>query len=119
MPWSLLADALVVLHFAFTLFISLGAFLTWRWPRVAWVHLPALAWGFWIEASGAICPLTPLENYFRNRGGAAGYAGDFLPHYLAAVLYPAALTRHLQWLLAAVLLGINAIAYGRWLVRRR
>ena len=119
MLWSLLADALVLVHFAFTLFVTLGAFLTWRWPRVAWLHLPVLAWGLWIEVSGAICPLTPLENDLRNRGGGAGYVGDFLPHYLEGVLYPVALTRHLQWLLAAVLLALNAIAYGRWLLRRR
>ena len=40
MIWSVLADALVVFHFAFTAFVVFGGFLTWRWPRLAWVHLP-------------------------------------------------------------------------------
>ncbi len=111
MLWSRLADALVVLHFGFTSFVIFGGFLTWRWPFMAAWHLPALGWGCWIELSGAICPLTPLENYLRTRGGEAGYAGGFLAHYLAGVLYPAHLTTRVQWLLAAALLALNAVAY--------
>jgi len=117
MIWSLLADSLVILHFAFTAFAVLGGFLTWRWPRVAFVHLPALAWGCWVEVSHSICPLTPLENHFRRLGGEAGYSGGFLAHYLVRVLYPPGLTWHIQWLLAGTLIAINVLAY--WgLVRR-
>jgi hypothetical protein len=119
MLWSRLADALVILHFGFTAFVILGGFLVWRWPFMAAWHLPALAWGCWIELSGAICPLTPLENYLRLRGGEAGYAGGFLAHYLSGVLYPEGLTAHVQWTLAAGLLALNAVAYGRFWVRRR
>ncbi len=119
MLWSSLADVLVVLHFAFTAFVIFGSFLAWRWPFVAAWHLPALAWGCWIELSGSICPLTPLENYLRMRGGGAGYPGEFLAHYLADILYPAHLTRHLQWLLAAGLLALNAVAYAGLWVRGR
>jgi hypothetical protein len=88
MLWSLLADSLVILHLAFTAFVSFGGFLTWRWPRLALAHVPALAWGCWVEVSHSICPLTPLENHFRHLGGEAGYRGGFLAHYLARVLYP-------------------------------
>jgi len=116
MLWSLLADAVVVLHFGFTAFVILGGFLTWRWPRIAWLHLPALAWGCWVELSSRICPLTPLENSLRVRGGEAGYSGGFLAHYLHGLLYPPALTPHVQWVLAGLLLGINALAYGRRLL---
>ena len=119
MLWSRLADALVVVHFGFTSFVIFGGFLTWRWPFMAAWHLPALVWGCWIELSGAICPLTPLENYLRTRGGEAGYAGGFLAHYLAGVLYPAHLTAHVQWVLAAALLALNAVAYGRLWRRHR
>jgi len=73
--------------------------------------VPALAWGCWVELSGQICPLTPLENYLRHRAGEAGYAGGFLRHYIIAVLYPPGLTREMQWGLAALLIGLNAIAY--------
>jgi hypothetical protein len=119
MLWSRLADALVVLHFAFTAFVIFGGFLTWRWPFMAAWHLPALAWGCGIELTGAICPLTPLENYLRTRGSEAGYTDGFLAHYLAGVLYPEGLTAHVQWALAAGLLALNTVAYGRFCARRR
>lgn len=119
MLWSLLADALVVVHFAFTGFVVLGGFLTWRWPRIAWVHLPALAWGSWIEVSHAICPLTPLENHWRYLAGEAGYSEGFLAHYLVRVLYPPGLTWHIQYELAAGLVVLNAVAYVGLMRRRR
>lgn len=111
MGWSLLADGLVVVHFAFTLFVIFGGFLVWVRRRVIYAHLPALAWGCWIELTGRICPLTPLENYLRNRAGEVGYGGGFLQHYIVAVLYPPGLTREMQWGLAVVLVAINVLAY--------
>ena len=119
MIWSLLADGLVVVHFAFTAFVVLGGFLTWSRRRIAYVHLPALAWGCWVELSHSICPLTPLENQLRQLGGEAGYQGGFLAHYLARVLYPEGLTAQIQWVLAAALVAINVLAYGRLLLKRR
>ena len=119
MIWRTLADALVVFHLAFVVFVILGGFLVWRWPRAAVAHLPALAWGVWIEVSGWICPLTPLENDLRGLAGEAGYRGGFLHHYVLPVLYPPDLTRPNQWVLAALLLTINGIAYGRALARWR
>jgi hypothetical protein len=117
MIWSLLADSLVILHFAFTAFVICGGFLTWRWPRLALAHVPALAWGCWVEVTHSVCPLTPLENHFRHLGGKAGYSGGFLAHYLVRVLYPPGLTWHIQWVLAATLIAINVIAY--WGLARR
>src|ERR1700680_1416688 len=119
MIWSLLADTLVVIHFAFTAFVIFGGFLTWRWPAAWFCHLPALAWGCWVEVSHTICPLTPLENHLRHLGGEAGYSGGFLAHYLARVLYPPGLTWHIQWVLAALLLAINLLAYARFFTSRR
>jgi Protein of Unknown function (DUF2784) len=117
MIWSVLADLLVMGHFAFTTFVIFGGFLTWAWPRIAFAHLPALAWGAWVEVSHSVCPLTPLENHLRRLGGEAGYSGGFLAHYFVRVLYPPGLTWHIQWYLAALLLAINVLAYGV-LVRR-
>ena len=119
MLWSLLADGLVLIHFAFTVFVVFGGLLTWRWRWIALVHLPALAWGCWVEVSHSICPLTPLENHFRHLGGEAGYTGGFLAHYLMAVLYPPGLTWHIQWLLAGLLVLLNAVVYGRLLLQLR
>ena len=115
MGWRTLADLLVFLHLAFAAFVVFGGFLAWKWRRVLFVHLPALAWGFWVETSGQVCPLTPLENHLRHLAGEAGYQGGFLDHYLFALLYPPGLTRTDQWVLAALLLAINVVAYGRLL----
>lgn len=119
MIWRTLADAVLVLHLAFVLFALLGGLLVLRWRWLAWLHLPALAWGLWIELSGGVCPLTPLENGLRQRGGEAGYGGGFIEHYLLPVLYPPGLTRETQWWLAAVLAAVNIAVYGRLLWRRR
>ncbi len=119
MIWSLLADSLVLLHSAFTAFVVFGGFLTWRWRWLAVVHLPALVWGCWVEASHSICPLTPLENHFRHLAGEAGYSGGFLAHYLVRALYPPGLTFHTQWVLAAGLIAVNVIAYWQFVRRWR
>ena len=117
MAWRILADLLVGLHLAFAAFVVFGGFLTWRWRRAVFLHLPALAWGFWIETSGQICPLTPLEIHLRHLAGEAGYHGGFLNHYVVPVLYPPGLTRPDQWVLAGLLLLINVVAYGVLLKR--
>lgn len=119
MLWRALADSLVILHLAFVGFVVFGGFLAWKWPRAALAHVPALAWGVWVEVSGQICPLTPLENHLRHLAGQAGYHGGFLHHYVLPVLYPPGLTRPTQWVLAGLLLAINVGAYGRVLARRR
>ncbi|MEM9553381.1 MAG: DUF2784 domain-containing protein [Acidobacteriota bacterium] len=119
MLYRLAADSVVAFHFAFVLFVVLGGLLTWRWPRAAWLHLPAAAWGFLVEATGWFCPLTDIENHLRARAGQAGYDGGFIEHYILPVLYPVGLTRADQHLLAAIVLVVNAAVYGRLWWRRR
>ena len=101
MSWSLLADAVLVVHGLFIVFVVLGGLLVLRWPKLAWLHLPAVVWGVWIEWSGGICPLTPLEQRLRIAAGEAGYAGGFIEHYLTAAIYPEGLTCELQVALGA------------------
>ena len=113
----LLADAVVLAHAAFVLFVVLGALLVLRRPKLAWLHVPAAAWGALIEFAGWICPLTPLEVELRRRGGEAGYAGGFIEHYVLPVLYPHGLTRGIQVALVVIVLALNAAAYA--LVWRR
>jgi uncharacterized protein DUF2784 len=108
-----LADAVLILHLAFILFVVLGGLLVFWRRRLAWLHLPAVAWGILIELAGWICPLTPLENWLRMQGGERGYSGGFIEHYLASLIYPDGLTRELQWLLAALVIAINAAIYFR------
>ena len=116
---AVLADGVLVLHGLFIVWAALGALAVWRWPRLALLHLPALAWAVWIEASGGVCPLTPLENSLRRAAGQAGYSGGFIDHYLGGVIDPAGLTRQTQWLVAGALLLINLVAYGQMIRRAR
>ena len=92
--------------------------LALRWPRVAWLHLPAAAWAAFVEFSGRLCPLTPLENTLRRRAGLDEYSGDFVANYVLPVLYPAGLTREAQIALGCFVVVLNAVAYA-WVVRRR
>lgn len=112
-----LADAVLAFHLAFILFACLGACLAPKWRWIPWLQLPAAAWGVFVEATGRICPLTWLENYFRERAGASAYRGDCLNHYLTATIYPEGLTRNIQYVLGAIVLVINAAVYA-WLLRR-
>ena len=114
--YRLLADLLVVGHLAFVFFVALGGLLVWYRPSLAWVHLPAVAWGVAIEWTGAICPLTPLEISLRRYGGEVGYRGDFIEWYLMPLLYPVDLTRELQLMLGGAVLGLNLLFYSRWLL---
>jgi hypothetical protein len=107
-----MADLVVLLHFAFVLFVVLGGLLVLRWPRLAFVHLPVVAYGAMIELVGWVCPLTPLEKRLRASAGLQGYEGGFVEHYILPVLYPSGLTRNVQLVLGALVIGINLLIYG-------
>lgn len=119
MIYHWLAGLVVALHGTFVLFVVLGGFLVLRWPRVIWAHVPAATWGALIEFAGWICPLTPLENMLRARGGQAGYSGGFIEHYLVPLLYPSGLTARIRWVLGGFVILINLLAYGLLLLRAR
>ena len=118
MPYRLLADAVVVLHFLFVAFVVVGGLLVLRWPRLAWVHVPAAVWGMLLSFFGWLCPLTPLEKHLRRLAGQGGYEGGFGERYLFAALYPEGLTRTHQVVLGLLVLAVNAFVYWR-LWRRR
>jgi len=117
--WRLLADAVLILHFAFIAFVVLGGLLVLRWPRLAWFHLPAAAWGAGIAFIGGICPLTPLENHLRALGGESGYSGGFIHHYLTSLIYPSGLTRTVQIALGVFVIVVNVAAYAVLLWRTK
>ena len=108
----LLADLVVGVHFLFVLFVLLGGLLVLHWPRLAYVHLPAAAWGVLIELTGWVCPLTPLEQSLRLKAGEQGYSGSFIEHYVLPLLYPSALTRTIQVGIAAIVIAVNLYIYG-------
>jgi len=119
MSHRILADAVLLLHGLFIVFVVAGGALVWRWPRLAWLHLPAVAWAVWVEWAGWICPLTPLENDLRRAAGQAGFGGGFIEHYLLSLIYPEGLTRGVQIGLGVLVALINFLAYGRLLRARR
>jgi hypothetical protein len=117
--YTLTADLIVVFHAAFVLFVVFGGLLAWRWRWFAVIHLAAAAWGAIVEFTGWICPLTPLENHFRELAREMTYHDDFINHYVTAFLYPAGLTRPVQIALGCAVLAINVVIYGRLLSRAR
>lgn len=118
MTYRALADATMLLHFAFIAFVVLGGLFALRWRRMMWLHLPAAVWGVLIELFGWVCPLTPLENHFRRLGGESGYAGGFVERYLEPVIYPPGLSAPTQLVLAGVVVLVNVVVY-RLVFRRR
>jgi hypothetical protein len=116
--FAYLADLVVGLHFGFVLFVVLGGLLVLRWPKLAYVHIPAAIWGAAIEFADWVCPLTPLERWLRRQAGDATYAGGFIENYILPLLYPSALTREIQLLLGGLVVVINVLVYT-YIIRRR
>jgi len=109
--YTLLADAVIVIHLLFIAFVVAGGLVVLYRPKVAFLHLPAAFWGAFIEFSGWICPLTPLENHLRQLVGESAYSGDFVDRYLIPVIYPAGLTNQIQNILGAFVVAINLVFY--------
>ena len=116
MPYRLLADLVVILHLAFVAFALFGGLLALKWKRIVWLHAPAVLWAAAIEFGGWICPLTPLEIWLREQGGETGYRSSFIDYYILPLLYPAGLTREVQFVLGVVVLAVNIAGYA-WLWR--
>lgn len=106
------ADTVLLLHLTFIAFALFGSLLAFRWHWILYIQLPAAVWGIFVELTGRLCPLTYLENHFRARAGQDGYSESFVEHYLLPIIYPSGLTRDIQFVLAAVVLAVNAVIYG-------
>ncbi len=111
MLFRLFADTIIIIHFLFILFVILGGLLSLLNRHWIYFHLPAVVWGVVIEFTGWICPLTPIENHFRHKGGTLMYEGGFVEHYLIPVIYPVGLTHEIQYILGALVVGINVVIY--------
>lgn len=99
------ADAVVLLHLSFLVFLAGGSLLAWRWPKLVWLHVPAVVWAVLSISVGLDCPLTPLEKHFRMLAGEGGYAGGFIDHYIEGVIYPERFTLVLRLVIAGLVLG--------------
>ncbi len=115
---QLAADAVLAVHLLFVVFVCVGGLLVLRRPRVAWFHLPAAAWGAAVEFAGWVCPLTPLEDQLRARGGAAARSLGFIERYISFVVYPEGLSRRVQIALGVAVVLVNACVYWAVLARR-
>src|SRR5579863_4521778 len=109
--YRLTADLIVTLHFAVVGFVIAGGLLVLLWRRMAWVHLPIVAWVIFAECFQKLCPLTYLENWLRGMGKMETYRGDFVAHYITPVLYPEGLTPRVQVALGLSVFAINATLY--------
>ena len=96
-PYQLLADAVLMLHFAIVAFVVGGLVLTivgnlrgWRWVNGLWfrlLHLAAIGIVVAQAWLGATCPLTALEMWLRANAGAATYNGSFIEYWLQRLMY--------------------------------
>jgi hypothetical protein len=111
------ADAVLLLHLAFITFAVFGGLMAIWWRKILFIHLPAAAWGVFVEFTGRVCPLTSLENTLRIKSGIAGYSESFVEHYLLRIIYPEDLTREIQYFLGALVVIVNIVIY-LWLFYR-
>jgi Protein of Unknown function (DUF2784) len=95
--YQLLANAVLVLHVAYVLFVVLGlllivvgGFLKWAWVRNRWfrvLHLVAIGYVVAESWLGITCPLTTLELWLRRLAGQVAYNGDFIAYWLRKILF--------------------------------
>ena len=109
--FEIFATLILLLHFSFILFVIFGALLILRFKKIIYFHLPAVAWGAYIELSHSICPLTHLESYFLKKAGKDQYSIDFIENYVFKIIYPAALNYEIQTYLGVILIFVNLVIY--------
>lgn len=112
--WQLLADLVVVVHYAFLLYLVVGGFLAVRRPWTIWLHLAAAVWGTLIITTKVPCPLTAAQDFFRERAGLAPLRSGFIDNYVKDVLYPARFETETRVLVATIV----AVSWV-WFLRAR
>lgn len=122
MIYRILADVVLCVHFAFILYVVFGGFFNIKWPWLTLIHLPAAIWGTLVELKGWYCPLTPLENMFRQKAGIEAIGTSFIEHLLTPIIYPNWLTREIQIVFGVFVIFVNVSVYAllvSFILRRR
>jgi hypothetical protein len=117
--YGITADLVMILHFGFLAFVLAGAALLWRWPGVAWLHLPALVWGILVAALHWTCHLTPLDQALRLAAGEAYYTGGFFHHFVMPLLPQSQGGSGLRSAILAAVVVVNVAAYCYCLLVRK
>ena len=112
MIYSFSSNVVVLLHFIFVIFATIGGLLCIWWRKMSWLHLPAAVWAAIISFAGWVCPLTYLENWLRIKGGMTDYSEGFIIRYISPVIYPEGLTHDHQIFLGVSIVVLNLAIYG-------
>jgi hypothetical protein len=115
--YAVLAQATMVVHFAFLAYLTLGGYLAWRWRWTIWLHLAVVGWGVSIITIGQECPLTYVENWARRAAGEHDLAGGFINTYLTGVVYPPAYLTEVR-VAVALLVAVSWAGWARLGTRR-
>lgn len=116
--YSVFAEAVLVGHAGFILWVVFGARFTRARPWLAAFHISSLVYGIVAEVGPWPCPLTLAENFFEARDGVAPYQGPFLLHYLDAIIYPN-LSATLLTVCGVAVCVMNLLIYGWRLYKYR
>ena len=110
--WLGLAEAVITIHYAYLAYLIIGGFLAWRWRSTIVLHGIAALWAALIIVTKVPCPLTALQNQFRENAGQPPLASSFINIYVRGTLYPGHEQALAQGLVAAVVLA-SWIGYQR------
>jgi uncharacterized membrane protein len=114
--YGFLADATMVVHFAALLYIGLGGFLAWRWPKSIFLHVFFALWGIAINVLPITCPFTALEDWARAKQGLGPLPGGFNEYYIYGEIVP----RPLLPVVAVGAIVLLVLSYvGVWVRWRR
>lgn len=120
MPYQILADTVLLLHFGVVVFVILGLPVIllgnkagWSWVNNLWwrlAHLVAIGIVVLQAWLGQYCALTNLESSLREQAGQPGYERSFIEHWVQQLIYYEAPV----WVFALVYTGFGLLVALAW-----
>ena len=111
MPYKILADIVVLVHFLWILFLIFGAFPGIRSKAIKILHISGLVFAFVLQIMDWYCPLTHLEVWLRAKHDPTlSYTGSFIIHYVEGLIY-IEISASLVLYLTLCLIGFNVWFY--------